>query len=852
MGTEANTRPLRPGITWRSLCATFFCLLLLGMFIQYAQVIQNHGGALAEQSVSIPGVAILVLVLGLSALSVLLTRRRLLSRPELLCVLYAMLIAAPIMTQGMWHRLFGLIAATPREGNFAYLDAVSDKLWPHGPNLLSGALLEGSEGDVRGTLEWRDMPITPGQMTRLPVLRNTRPDQQASMRLRVPVTQPGRAPLSLGQPHLVSVLVRPDQLGPESTYFVRLAGDDAADFREVARERKAAEVTFLHQGGFRRVGKYGVELPAGVTRDLWVEIGLSGTGELAIHDPKLFDVSAIEGAYQGRRVVDAATYAQLAPHERGGLIVKPERLLSGQGLAFAISGYIPLAQWRQTAVAWSTPILLLLLGLMAVAVIMRRQWIDSERYALPLARIPCALIGEPDEADTSPWAAIWRSRVMWAGFLVALLWGLLRMWAFYNPKVPNTAIEIAIKPYLDAPAWGAMWDISFGVSAILVSICLFFELNVLLSLVLGFFCYRALFWAGEFSGLKVYAGFPFPYEQAVGAYLAYAAGILFFTRKYLWKVFRHAVSGTPAHADELMSYRSALLLLAGVNLGIVLWARWLGVPAAGILMFFGFLLLIGFVAMKLRGECGLPSGYFTPYNAMLFVALLGGMPVFGVNGVMVCLIASGFLTVSVFFLIPGAQLEMMEYGRRYGMPPRHAAIAIALGVLGGLLIGGWVFLSNAYALGGTTIRHQWAFNQGWYFSSFKSQLAQTTSDFLRMQAVDATSAGVQPATWAYAYGGLVTLILVVLRQFFAGFWFHPVGLLVGSAYMMQWAWGSVLVAWAIRATALRIGGAATVKARLYPLAVGLFLGSVAFVLINVLHNGVLQARGIERVYNILP
>jgi hypothetical protein len=184
--------------------------------------------------------------------------------------------------------------------------------------------------------------------------------------------------------------------------------------------------------------------------------------------------------------------------------------------------------------------------------------------------------------------------------------------------------------------------------------------------------------------------------------------------------------------------------------------------------------------------------------------------------------------------------------------PRHIGYAVGLGVLGGLFIGGWVFLSNAYALGGETIRYQWAFNQEWFFSSYKAQLAQASGELSRAKEGAALAGGLQPATWGIIFGGAVTVVLTVLRQIFAGFWFHPIGFILGSSYMIEGIWGSVLVAWAIRAMALKIGGAATVKTKLFPFFVGLFLGSVVFLLINIVHTGYLQAHGIERIYNVMP
>ena len=45
--------------------------------------------------------------------------------------------------------------------------------------------------------------------------------------------------------------------------------------------------------------------------------------------------------------------------------------------------------------------------------------------------------------------------------------------------------------------------------------------------------------------------------------------------------------------------------------------------------------------------------------------------------------------------------------------------------------------------------------------------------------------------------------------------------------MMQEAWGSILAAWAVRLGVLRLGGAVTVRERLFPFAVGCVLAVVA-------------------------
>jgi hypothetical protein len=288
------------------------------------------------------------------------------------------------------------------------------------------------------------------------------------------------------------------------------------------------------------------------------------------------------------------------------------------------------------------------------------------------------------------------------------------------------------------------------------------------------------------------------------------------------------------------------------------------IPMLPMLLFFSFLIVLGFVSAKFRAECGLPNGYFTPYNGMLFVSLLGGMKTFGAEAMMFCLIASGFLTVSVFFFIPGAQLEFMEFGRRYKLKMRHVLATCLIGALGGLFIGGWVFLSNSYALGGDNIKDQWSYGSTlWYFSSYQNELQKNTTALLNEQkaatpeapataaptgeTTAATTAvaeakdkrgfieSVQPSTWAYLYGGLLAMIVAALRQFIAGFWFHPIGVILGSSHMLEWSWSSILFAGVLRWVVLKLGGAATVKKKLMPLGAGLVIGSVlAFLFMNVL------------------
>jgi hypothetical protein len=74
-----------------------------------------------------------------------------------------------------------------------------------------------------------------------------------------------------------------------------------------------------------------------------------------------------------------------------------------------------------------------------------------------------------------------------------------------------------------------------------------------------------------------------------------------------------------------------------------------------------------------------------------------------------------------------------------------------------------------------------------------------------------------------AFGGALTAAVAAFRQLFPGFWFHPVGILVGPSTMMGQLWGSLLLAGVIRWAVLKIGGASAIRTKLVPVAVGIFV-----------------------------
>jgi len=832
-----------PGVTPLSVATILSGLLIIGFMIQIGDVHAGAsfmiGGLFALPLHPVMLVAPLTLI---SGLVYALKRKNIYTRAEMVCVLFALLLAPPIFTEGFWTYFVGGTVTIPQTSDMAKLDGLSDKMWPHGENLTVDALDQNATTntlDTRGAAEWRAFQVGMDNRTSVPVLRNDRADGQSAVRVRVPLFVDQQLRLFLDEPYMLTVLARAAALEAESYYYCRIYYDDATAFAsEVFSSREPAKPGYLRPDGFILKGRYGVIFGPAVEHEVVIELGLVGRGEVAFAELSLANVSVITELYEGRKVMTAAQFEELPAKLRGRVLVKPDSLWSLAGVKWILRGGIPFREWSQPAIFWMSFLTLLLTGTFMMAVIMRRQWVENERYPLPVAQIPIRLLGlneNPDDLSTGRLPSIWKTPIMWTGFAITFIWCMMKIWSAYNMSVPNLGINVPLGPYFSESAMAPVFnEVSLKVASIFLALGLFMELNILMTLVLGYFLFRAQYWFGEAYGLSSMSEYPFAAEQTNGSYLMYALLVIFFTRKYLWRVLVEAVRGRKADTAgelEVLSYRACLIILALCFGGVALWADWAGVGMAGMLMFYTILLLISFVAAKLRAECGVPFSTYFPYGIFLLIPLFGGAPLIVPAGFFFIAMISEILFLRSFLLIPGIQLEAIELGRRARVVPRHMIYVCVLGLFGAWIIGGWFTLSNSYTTGiGTPAqvsKTYWFNSYNSYIKSADQSVATPEMSAEPERAESNSRFKNNPSFWATIFGAGTVSVITVLRQYFAGLWFHPIGLLVGSSWMIQEAWGSLLLAWIIRFTVLKLGGAAIVRTKLMPFAVGIFLGGTA-------------------------
>jgi hypothetical protein len=303
----------------------------------------------------------------------------------------------------------------------------------------------------------------------------------------------------------------------------------------------------------------------------------------------------------------------------------------------------------------------------------------------------------------------------------------------------------------------------------------------------------------------------------------------------------------------MVSYPTAIAMLILCFVGALVWAWYVELSISGMALLFGFLLAVSLIATKLRTECGVPFSYLGPHNAAIILMLLGGAMVFGAEALLFGVFISILVGGTPFYLIPGAQMELSEIGRRVGIRPKHLLATVIIGILGGMFIGGWAFMASTYGRGAVEQRYSWAYDsKGFYFAEFRTEMNEATKEYFAQGEQPppggAAQEGMDPRHWGYFVGGGITGIAAVLRQLFAGFWFHPVGFLLASTHMAQIIWGSCLVAFFLRTLTLRFGGAAVVRKKLQPLFVGVFIGTIIGHTLLTAHSAYLISQGVETVF----
>ena len=872
------------GLTLRSFFVCIFAIVAMAIWIEFEEC-YLAGGPFAENSPPNSAIGVILIVMGISAILYLFRKTLKISAPELVFIYAALLISAPLVSQGMWHRIVATSHAFVHYNDWKTLDSMPDMLWAHGKNLIPDPKFDkqelgGASFSTSGEAQivWEDMSWRNGKGIS-PVLTNKSAEGESIITYVIPkANAKGDTQLVPGEKFLFTCLVDASNLTGTSYYYVRIKPDNGVWY-PVLTGVSDTRPTFSQPTGFQRIGANPILIPSELKENLTIEIGLVGSGSTAIQDIAFMNNEAVEAIYSGKSIVSESNLDKLGANERDNLIVKPDNMFSISGIKFILNGYIDWSAWIKPVGAWLILIMGLFVGFLGFNIIMRKQWIENERFTFPMNILPRVLF-DADEDDNGNKRSIFLNKILWLGFAITFVLVMLKGIHFYYPNIPapldanlwgNTFASKVQNPALKAYLSSTTYTVVFC----MLAIALLIETDILFTIWISYLIFSLFYLFGYFSfnGIN---GYPWQFQQSIGSFLAYAILAIVTARHHLKNVFLHIFGKKKMNdSNEMTSYKSAFVLIIISIASIIGWSIWTNMGIGAGLLFFGYVLICGFAAGKVRAEAGLPNGYWMPYMSMLFVSAVGGFAVFGATGMLIATIASSFMFTSCFLFIPPIQIEMMELGRHFKMKLSDLGVSMVIGIVAGVFLGAFVLLAWAYGFGGSNLRYGWPYDQNWYLDSSGFRAGENAIDYNYRLATEQSASGtvsnselfkMAPTTAPFnvfsepynvdaqgvIIGVVVTILLGILRGLFVWFPLHPLGYVLASTYFASTMVFTCFLAWLARIIVLRIGGAHSIRKGLIPFCVGMFLACIASIVIFDIVSMVKISNGITAVYNAWP
>ena len=473
---------------------------------------------------------------------------------------------------------------------------------------------------------------------------------------------------------------------------------------------------------------------------------------------------------------------------------------------------IPWGAWIAPLACWLIFLAPAYFVMIAVMVILRKQWVERERLIFPLTVLPAAMSEQPEEKRLL--GPFFRNRGMWIGFFIVFLITSANALHSYWDFIPMVNLVKTVKIFRNTTDLNIRLSFPVIGFAFLLSKDLAFSLwffNLVFLCITGVFNMRGVR-LDENLGIYGSSRTPILAYIGMGAIAAFVLGGLYNAREHLKGVFARAIghSSGADDSDEILSYRTAVwgIVVSAIIMWAWLWKVGLHPLIVPLYLFFAYVLFLGLT--RVVSEGGLPTIVASMIAPVVVTSMLG-VKLIGAAGLMaLALMYVWCADIRIFPMAECAQgLKLVEdcpTRRRRGI---FWAITLALVI--SFVVSVVVSLSLAYKYGGITLNR-------WFFEGGPIAPFRLMAEKLQNPA--------PPSVPGYVFvgvGAAVTAGIAVLRIAFPWFTLHPIGFAVGSVWLMNHLWFSIFLAWLLKSLILRYGGPSVYR-KVVPLFLGLVLG----------------------------
>jgi hypothetical protein len=475
---------------------------------------------------------------------------------------------------------------------------------------------------------------------------------------------------------------------------------------------------------------------------------------------------------------------------------------------------IPWAFWRQPLIVWGAIALCIYAGSFSLLSLVRRDWIEGQRLAFPLAQIPLETVGY----QGTPGTPLLHQPMFWVGFGIAFGYGMLALLNRYFPAVPYFQMSWPIGRAFNEKEmpFGVLNRIEFNLSWSSIGIMCLLPVEVSLSLWFFHVAYYAqLIALGALgflgSGVGWSSGF-FGYQTG-GALVGFGAFVLYQSRHAITNAMKSWWDPARREHDplELLKPRYALLVLLLSTVGLCLIADAAGAQIGRLLLLLFLFYTTALSLTRVIAAAGTNHVECGPQIRYLLDSGLGNVGVRPATFALLNPMDAVFMTeFKVSFMHYAANDMKIFHSTRLRGSSVVFALALAVVVMVALGPVGRVW---AGYLSGPTRLDSWTYDgvPRWEYGDMVDMLRNP-------QQADKIGIIAMLSGVAVACG-------LALLQMSVSWWrLSPVGFLLQGGWGINAViWANALVGWALVNVIYRLGGLRLYQ-RLRPSFFGLFLG----------------------------
>jgi len=460
-----------------------------------------------------------------------------------------------------------------------------------------------------------------------------------------------------------------------------------------------------------------------------------------------------------------------------------------------------LQAWSGPVAMWSVFAFALVVVMLAINVIVRKQWLEGEHLACPLVNLPVEI--------TEPQSRLFTRNLFWVGFVLAAGMDTYNSFAFLYPVIPKIPIDwVDMAPAFKGRPWNAVGWTPRSFYPFMIGMGYLMPSDFLFSC---WFFY--LFWKAELVtsaalGWDQIKEFPFANYQAFGAYALFGVHALLIGRPYLVQVWRQITRAEKRDSEhkEAMSYSAAAITIL-VGFVFLVWFS----AAAGLKVWLGILFFLIYFGLavavtRMRAQFGAPIHdlHFTGPDQILTSAV--GTRHIAKNDLIVLALYWWFNRAYRNHPMPH-QMEAMRMQERVGSTSRGIAQAVVLAAVVAIVASFWSSLHMYYDLGA---RAKGRMFSGESYTRLASWLvAPQDTNWYAISAI--------------GVGFVFSFFLQTMRMRFMWWPFHPLGFAISGNWEMNLVWMPLLIAFLLKSAITRFGGH-TAYQKAAPVFLGLILG----------------------------